>query len=401
MTKLKRCAVCAVVLCVAAMIMATSAEANGSNRKRAKNIIFMVPDGMGLADVTAARIFKNGPDGDRLSFEKMPVIGYQSTHSASSTVTDSAAAASAWASGEKYNNGEISCHDDNSDGACDSRPVRTLLDIAKAMGKSAGLVVTLDISHATPAAFGANVHNRKCEEEIARQYVIRNIDVLLGGGIAKNRSSCLLPYSTDDYLDNVLAEYASAGYTIAMTEDEMDAAVDGGAAKLLGLFNDGGKTQEIFRVDPDQAYPEGEPTLPEMTEAALEMLAKNKKGFFLMVEGSQIDWANHAKNIQGQVAETLAFDQAVEVVLDWVNARYPRRMQTLVVVVPDHETSGFAIKGPYGSLSEQGDVIEDGWTGREHTATDVLIWAQGPNSQAFGQALDNTDLYALIKQVLQ
>ena len=399
--KAKRIALCALATLVALSVLTTSADAGGSKRHRAKNIIFMVPDGMGLADVTAARIFKYGPDGDRLSFEKLPVIGYQSTYSANSTVTDSAAAASAWASGEKFNNGEISCHDDNSDGACDSRPVRTLLDIAKARGKSTGLVVTSDITHATPAAFGANVHNRKCEEEIAHQYLARNIDVLLGGGIAKNRSTCLLAASEENYLDNLLADYASAGYAVVQTQTDMITAVDSGASKILGLFKPGGKTQELFRVDPTQIYPADEPTLPQMTEAALQILERNRKGFFLMVEGSQIDWANHAHDPQGQIAETLAFDQAVQTVLDWVNARYDRQRQTLVVVVPDHETAGYAINGPYGTLSQQGETVEDAWTSNEHTAVDVLIWAQGPNSQNFGQALDNTDLHDLIKQVLK
>lgn len=351
----------------------------------------MVPDGMGLAVVTAARIFKNGPDGDRLSFEKMPVIGYQSTHSADSTVTDSAAAASAWANGEKYNIGEISCHDDDVNGACDGQQAPTLLDLAKAKGKSTGLVVTLDITHGTPAAFGANVHNRKCEEEIARQYLSRNIDVLLGGGIAKNRSTCMLPYSSDDYLDDLLADYTAAGYTLVRNEDEMKAAVDDGAAKLLGLFKAGGKTQEMFRVNPATTYPEGEPTLPEMTKTALAILEKNRNGFFLVVEGSQIDWANHALDFQGQLAETLAFDQAVETVLEWMNAGYYRRVQTLVVVVADHETGGFAINGPHDSLSEQGGFIEDAWISDRHTGVDTLIWAQGPGSQKFGQALDNDD----------
>jgi len=92
-----------------------------------------------------------------------------------------------------------------------------------------------------------------------------------------------------------------------------------------------------------------------------------------MVEGSQIDWADHANDIQGQFAETLAFDASVEVVLDWVNAHPRRRLQTLVVVVPDHETGGFAIDGPYGTLSQQGEIMQDGWTSGNHTAVDTLI----------------------------
>ena len=403
MNGLKKITVYALVASLTVYIIAVSSEAKGPKNTRAKNIIFIVPDGMGLADVTAARIFKYGPDGDRLSFELLPVIGYQSTHSADSTVTDSAAAASAWASGDKYNNGEISCHDNNFDGICDDVPVQTILDIAQKKGKSAGLVTTSDITHATPAAFGANVHNRKCEEEIALQYLARDIEVLLGGGIAGNRSSCKLMHSDSEgaWLDDMLDQYADAGYTIVSTEDDMNAAVDAKAQKLLGLFNKGGKTQEIFRVDPTVVYPDGEPTLPEMTQAALNILEKNKKGFFLMVECAQIDWANHAQDYEGQLAETLALDETVEVVLDWVYAKKKRRKETLIVVVPDHETAGFAINGPSGILAEQGQLIEDAWAGSGHTAVDVLIWAQGPSSSKFGRALDNTDLYYLMKEAMK
>ena len=189
----------------------------------------------------------------------------------------------------------------------------------------------------------------------------------------------------------------------------MNAAVKAKAKKLLGLFKMSdeisdeisGKTPEIFRVDPTEVYPDGEPTLPEMTKAALSILEKNKKGFFLMVECSQIDWANHGQNIKGQLAETLALDETVEVVLDWVYAKKKRQKETLIVVVPDHETAGFSIKGPNGTLAEQGQLIEDAWASSGHTAVDVLIWAQGPNSSKFGQALDNTDLYYLMKEAMK
>ena len=151
MKPFKSVVICTLAVMVAGSFAATGAAAKQCIGQRAKNIIFMLPDGMGLPDVTAARIFKFGPNGDRLTFEKMPVIGYHSTHSANSTVTDSAAAASAWASGAKYNNGEISCHDDDVDGACDGDPGQTILDMAKAKGKATGLVATSDITHATPA----------------------------------------------------------------------------------------------------------------------------------------------------------------------------------------------------------------------------------------------------------
>ena len=207
----------------------------------------------------------------------------------------------------------------------------------------------------------------------------------------------------------MLDQYADADYTIVYTEDAMNAAVKAKAKKLLGLFKMSdemsdemsGKTPEIFRVDPTAVYPDGEPTLPEMTKASLGLLEKNKKGFFLIVECSQIDWANHGKDFEGQLAETLALDETVEVVLDWVYAKKKRQKETLIVVVPDHETAGFAINGPNGTLTEQGQLIEDAWASGGHTAVDVLIWAQGPNSSKFGQALDNTDLYYLMKEALK
>lgn len=402
MNGIKKTMIYMLALVVAVSFMANAAEAKGKG-KNARNVIFVVPDGMGLSYVTATRIFKNGPNGARLAFETLPVIGYQSTHSKNSTVTDSAAAAAAWASGEKFNNGEISCHDNDFDGACDSEPMPTLLDLAMARGKSTALVATSAITHATPASFGANVHNRKCEEEIARQYLARDIDVVLGGGFDGNRSSCVLTHSAPDFRDGLYAEYTDAGYAVVFTKEEMNAALEAGAEKLLGQFTEkGGKTPEAFRVDNTHGpYPEEEPTLPEMTAAALEMVEGDKKGFFMVIEGSQIDWAGHANDAVYQLGEMLAFDEAVEVVLDWVDAKRKRQEETLIVVVADHETGGHAIDGPYGELSEPGDIVMDGWTSGSHSAVDTVIWAQGPGSAGFGQALDNTDLYYLIKDVMK
>ena len=366
-----------------------------------KNIIFMVPDGMGLSNTTAARIFKNGPNGARLNFETLENIGYQSTHSANSTVTDSAAAASAWAVGEKFNNGEISCHDNDSDGTCDGEPALTILDIAKSKGLATGLVATSDITHATPAAFGATVHNRKCEEEIARQFLARDIEVLLGGDIAANRSSCKLPHSSGDWLKNLLTKYSDSGYAVVKTGAEMNVVANGGTRKLLGLFKGGGKTQELFRINPAVGYPEAEPTLAEMTAVALKVLEKNKDGLFLMVEGSQIDWAAHAHDVNGLIAETLGFEEAVKVVLDWVNVNPVRRMNTQVIVVADHDCGGFAINGPHGSLSEAGDIVDDAWTSGNHTAVDTIVYSQGPLTWKLNKAVDNTYLNNVMEEFLR
>ncbi len=365
----------------------------------AKNIILMVPDGLGMSYVTAARIFMNGPDGDPLYLERFPQIGYQRTHSANSTVTDSAAAGSAWAAGEKFNNGETSCH--AVDDICVEKP-STILELAKDKGKMTGLVATSTISHATPAAFGAHSHSRQCQAEIGRQLVEdTQVDVLLGGGIGGNRPN----YNCEQYLgqdpQSVVASAIASGYTYVTDEASMSDAVTAGNGKILGLFTPGGKTPERFWIDPAQVYPDGEPTLVEMTTAALDVLEEGRKGFFLMVEGSQIDWAGHAQDLDYLLAETIAFDQSVKAVMDWIDAKPFRRFQTLVVVVGDHETGGLMINGPYGTLSVAGDKIEDGWTSGGHTAQDTVIWSQGPGSNRLGGAIQNTDLFDAMQSVLK
>jgi alkaline phosphatase len=384
---------------------------------RAKNIIFMVPDGMGLANVTAARIYKNGLDGAPLNMETLETIGIQKTYSRNSTITDSAPAASAWACGEKFNNGEICKH---SEGIPNNK---TILELAKQKRKSTGIVATSQITHATPAAFAAHVTNRNCQNEIARQYVLETKpDVILGGGRQKfdtdlttDKDSSGCPQYDED-----LTEVAQRnGYSFVQTTDEMIDAITIGGRRLLGLFSPAGMTPAYLRVPGTT-----EPTLAEMTWAALNILENNPKGFFLMVEGSQIDWANHARNLEYQVGDTLAFDDAVGLVLDWINdPKHPERIgNTLVIITPDHETGGFAINGPMAgsypavALSEVGnlDSIIPGWTfdvstyPREanHTGGDVIVYSQGPGSKAkgnypgLGRLFDNTELYNVMKRVM-
>ena len=370
-----------------------SVKKNIHGPNKAKNIIFMVPDGQGLSNVTAARIFKNGPDGAPLYQETLEHIGYQRTHSANSTVTDSAAAASAWAVGEKFVNGEISCHADEYGNCVDLKP--TILELAAEMGKATGLVATSQISHATPAAFGAHVYNRGEGFEIARQYIEETgIDVILGGGVY---------HANGDQRDYIIQSAIDNGYTYAQNETEMNGAVAAGN-KVLGMFEQygigQGKTPEMFRVD-GSVYPYGEPTLAGMTSAALDILDNDKDGLFLMVEGSQIDWADHAHDVEYQIAESLAFDASVKVVLDWVNANPYRKNHTLIIIVADHDCGGFGINGPYGTLSETGDVVEDGWTSGDHTAVDTIIYSQGPGSEKLAAAVDNTYLYDVMEEVLK
>jgi alkaline phosphatase len=357
-----------------------------SNRE-VKNIIFMIPDGMGLADVTAARIYKNGPEGAPLNLETLENIGYQRTYSANSIITDSAAAGSAWACGEKFNNGEICYH-------VDGRPYNpSILELAKAEGKATGLVATSTITHATPAVFGAHVKDRNCENEIARQYIeLTGVDVMLGSGVAKFNSTGSDACGTSG---NFIAEASQKGYPVVYTKAGMDSAVANGTRKLLGLFNDSGMTPEYLRVPGTT-----EPRLPEMTTDALKILEKDGDGFFIMIEGSQVDWANHANDLKYQLGETLAFDESVKVVLDWINASPERKAHTLLIVVPDHETGGFAINGP-NRLLNAGESVDAAWTSLDHTGVDTIIWSQGPGSKALGRAIDNTDIYGVMVKAFE
>lgn len=376
-----------VVLVAAPAVARDLARQPFSAGRLARNVVVLVPDGMGLADVTAARIHKNGPGGEPLALETLDHVGYQRTWSADSTVTDSAAAASAWACGEKFANGAVCRRPDGSHPS-------SLLEIARDGGRRTGLVATSTITHATPAAFGAHVGRRDCETEIARQYVeVTGVDVVLGGGLDAFRSPAPDPCGT---MGDYVARAADLGYRTVDDRDGLDDAVADGAGRVLGLFA-GGSLSPAASWTPSSP----EPSLPQMTAAALDLLDDGPGGFFLVVEGSQIDWSNHANDVHGQIAELLAFDDAVRVVLDWIAAAPPRARDTLVVIAPDHETGGFAVAGPYGRLLGAGEAVAAGWTGGNHTGGDVPIWSRGPGALRLARPIDNTDVYAVIRDALR
>lgn len=369
-----------------------------------RNIIFMVPDGMGLSNVTLARTYLYGPAGQRLSFESLPYIGYQRTTSRNSYVTDSAAAGSAWACGEKFNNRAVSCLDADGDGQCDQtrKNRQTILELAAGRGMATGLVATSDITHATPAAFGAHVHHRKCESEIFSQLIDNHIDVLLGGGVATNRGPCKLEHTDEKLAARQIDRAESLGYTVARDRQALENARN--AEKLLGLFSDGGLTP-VFKRDASSR----EPTLAEMTRCALGILEKEENGFFLMIEGSQIDWANHAREVDYLIGEMIDFDNAVKAVSDWIEQKPEQRGDnTLLIVVSDHETGGVILEGPYGALPPDGDTdavdvtfasnAENPDESANHTAVDSLIWSNQP--QCAG-AMENTDLFYIMKDFLE
>jgi len=371
------------------------------NHHEVKYVILMVPDGMNLSSVTAARIRLNGITGAPLYMETLERIGYQRTYSQLNTVTDSSAAASTWACGEKFVNNEVCFH-------MDGRPNNpSLLELAKARGMSTGLVATQTITHATPASFGAHVSApsgispRSCETEIARQYVtVTQPDVLLGGGRSK-----FAPTSPDacGVAGNYIEVAMSLGYAYASTSSELAMAVATKPKKLLGLFANGQLTPEYIRPPAIN-----EPRLPEMTEAALTLLERDRTGFFLMVEGSLIDSGNHAANLDYLVGEMSAFDESVKVVLDWIAAKPDREQHTLLMVLPDHETGALAIHGTEKPGAEPFGFFWPAYTWQKppepethHAGGDIVFWVQGPGSEFLARPIDNTFVYHVIRALLR
>lgn len=295
---------------VAAQTAATDIPA-----ERPRNVILMIPDGFGPASVTLARQAKGSP----LALDGF-ITGSVGTASTDSGVTDSAAGATAYASGIKTYNGAIGVDTLR-------QPVGTVLEGAKARGMRTGLVTTTRLTHATPAAFAAHVPSRNMEVEIAAHMMARNVDVLFGGGV-----EFFIPQPagrrTDDR--NLLTEAEAAGYTVVETLRGMRAVT---TTPVLGVFS---VSHLDYEVDRD---PAAQPSLAEMTRKALELLADDAAGFFVMIEGGRIDHAGHANDPVGHLHDILAYDEAVQVTLDFARADG----RTLVVSAADHETGGMSL----------------------------------------------------------
>ncbi|OGG01068.1 MAG: hypothetical protein A3F83_16980 [Candidatus Glassbacteria bacterium RIFCSPLOWO2_12_FULL_58_11] len=342
------------------------------NVQPVKNIILMIGDGMGFEAVTAARIAALGR-GIGLAFDRMPVIGQSVTYSLNDDlITDSAAGATALASGLKTLNGRIG--EDR-----EGRKTKTILELAKELGKSAGIVVTCEATHATPACFASHVKERNNYWEIARQMSQAPLDVLLGGGYGYFLAGSRKESFRDDELD-LLGEMQKRGAVVTTKIPEFRGLDLSRVDKLVGLFA------------PSHLPPAGkrEISLPEMTQAALKILSRNPKGFFLMIEGSQIDWAGHANNLQYSVEETLDFDQCLQTVLDFAG----KDGKTLVIVTADHETGGLSLN----SADEGKKTLTAGWTQGDHTANVVPLLAFGPNAAAFGRVVQNHQIPQLAVQ---
>lgn len=322
--------------------------------KRAKNIILLIGDGMGVAQIYAAMSVAD----HQLSFEKFKYTGFHKTYSASSYVTDSGAGATALSTGHKTCNACIAV--DTS-----GKPLKTILEYAEDQQLATGLVSTSSILHATPATFIAHERNRNDYEKIALDFLKTDIDLFIGGGKKQfaHRADSL------NLIDSLLKKH----YHVVNGVENLD-------TEMTGKF-------AVFTAEehnPPLLDGRGN-MLPGSTEKAIKLLSKNKKGFFLMVEGSQIDWGGHDNNINYVVSEILDFDKAVEKALDFAK----KDGNTLVIVTADHETGGLSIIG--GDMKSK--TIDTNFSTNHHTAVMVPVFAFGPGAEDFGGIYENTDVF--------
>ena len=326
------------VLLVSAVVvfpMATG-EAKDGLGPDVKNVIMMVPDGTAAAHTTLARWYSGEP----LALDQMP-SGLVRTYGADSIITDSAPAGTAFATGYKTSDkyvgvlpGPVTVPGVPVPSAEDQyKPVATLIEAAKLRGMSVGMIATSNIQHATPAAFSSHWADRGNYNEIAEQQVYNDIDVVFGGGSQYLTTASEGGKRTDG--ENLVSVLQSRGYAYVDTRSEM-LSLPSGTTKVWGMFALNSMAHDFDRQLPAHAE---EPSLAEMTAKAIEILGKNPKGFFLMVEGSQVDWSSHANDPVGVISEVLAFDDAVEVALDF--AKKDRR--TLVMAFTDHANGGMTI----------------------------------------------------------
>ncbi|NLJ42126.1 MAG: alkaline phosphatase [Bacteroidales bacterium] len=327
-----------------------SAVNRKSFRKKPKNIILLIGDGMSIPQIYAGMTANKG----NLYLNNFKHIGFSRTYSANRYVTDSGAGGTAIATGHKTKNSAIGVDSANI-------PVPSILEIAQSNGLATGIVVTTNILDATPAAFVAHVPNRNMMADIAVDFTETGPDVFIGGGIEyfRNRKDGR----------NLISELSSKGYHVCDTITELLKIRSG---KLAGFL-----TENRVSKRGDQ--------LPLTTEVALDILDDHKKGFFLVVEGSEIDGGGHSNDIAYTVEEMLDFDRAVGKALEFAE----KDGKTLVVVTADHETGGLTLV--------DGDLKTGKITGRfstsGHTGLMVPVFAYGPGAEEFDGIDENTSFF--------
>ncbi len=369
-----------------------------------RNVILFVGDGMGQAVITAAR-WEKALSKQTLALDSIEFTAFSKTHSADDIVTDSAAGATALACGAKTNNGSLGVD-------TGGKKLQTLAEIVKATGRSVGMVTNTRITHATPAAFYAHIAARDDEDTIASQLLRSDLDLALGGGRR---------HFQQNQLD-------SGKWTLCKTYQALISEGASSKKPVLGLF---AKSHLAYMTD--RKGETDEPTLTQMTEFAVNLLKKNRKGFFLMVEGGRIDHAEHDNNVKEAIYEMIELDNAIQKAQQIISSDKKLKESTLVLVTSDHETGGLAINGYLQPGSSMIDRIVEarqdhllkafkpkdvsypilsfatgpkaagtpkGMEIAAHTGVDVPVYAWGIGAENVHGTLDNTDIFHIMKKFL-
>lgn len=424
----------------------STATTGGAAKKQSKNLIVLIGDGMGPAQVSAARYYQQYTKGiNHLNLDPY-YVGQATTYAdrgedggkvVSGIVTDSASAGTAFATGHKTYNAGISVSNEDV-----AKPFASIIEAAEASGKATGLVTTARITHATPAVYASHVRSRDNESAIASQYLDSGVDVLMGGGkqffVTKDEKG----KRTDK---NVIPAFEAKGYKVVENTTALNALTSKNT-KVLGLF---GNSHVAYVPDRTKEIP----SLAAMTSKALNILSADKKGFVMMIEGGRIDHAGHANDLPTLVQEALDFDAAFKAAIDFAK----KDGNTSVVVTADHETGGLSLsrdniyeinidlwdkqkhsseslasaleaaqtpeeirsivasntwitdlsdeevqlimagdgssykrEGAYNAVISKRLLV--GWSGHGHSAVDVGIWAYGPIAEKVKGQVDNTEI---------
>ena len=331
--------------------------------ERPLNIILMIADGAGLSQISASQFFNPGTS----NYERFKHIGLIKTSSSSDLITDSAAGATAFASGIKTYNGAIGI--DNNE-----RSKSTILEELSSKGYKTGIIATSSITHATPASFYAHVKDRDLEEEIAEALVDSKVDFFAGGGLKyfNNRSDN----------KNLVEDLQSNGFEVNTSFLNIDAFL--GTEKKYGyLLADKGMPKMVENRGP---------FLKNATFLGLKYLSQKEDPFFMMIEGSQIDWGGHENDANYLIEEIVDFDDTLGYVLDFAE----QEGNTLVIVTADHETGGFTLAAQDKDYNALNPIFAtDG-----HSATMVPVFAYGPGADYFSGIYENTQIYHKIKRIL-
>ncbi|GAB5551447.1 MAG: alkaline phosphatase [Saprospiraceae bacterium] len=331
--------------------------------KKAKNIILMIGDGMGLTQISAGLYSNN----NKLNLEQFTDIGLHKSYSSDNLITDSAAGATAFASGEKTYNGAIGVDPD-------TNRLITILEEAEARGMATGLIATSTIVHATPASFISHVKSRQMYEEIAAQFLDTEVDYFVGGG-----KKYFDRRENDDR--NILKELEDKGYQVSHFVEK----------DFNKIQIDPNKNFAYLTSDSDPLMvSQGRDYLEEASTRGVDFLDQRdqEKGFFMMIEGSQIDWGGHANDSDYIISEMIEFDRTIGAILDFAK----KDGETLIIVTADHETGGYAINPG----SKMGNIIP-GFTTDYHTGALIPVFAFGPRSELFSGIYENTAIYHKMK----